>query len=66
MADNKLGKQALRAVLLGTGVVAITPMLTPSIIPDLFDLQVITLGAVIGAGLVVFGVNWILDQFIKE
>ena len=65
MAEKLItGKKALRAVLLGTGVVVVTPLLA-GIIPALMDLRIITLGTALSAGIAAFVVDLLLNQFIK-
>lgn len=59
------GKEIIHSLLLGAGVVIVTPMLTPNLIPALADLGVITVGQILSAGAAAFGVMWLLDQFMK-
>ncbi len=56
------GKIALRALLLGTGVVVITPFLS-GLIPAIFDLKIVTLGTALSAGVAVFVMDLVLKQF---
>ncbi len=58
-------KDVLNGAILGTGVVIITPWLTPGIIPEFANLGVITVGQILSAGLAVLGVSYLLDQFMK-
>ena len=60
-----MGKLALNSVLLGAGVVIVTPLLTPNLIPEIYNLGVITVGQAISAGLAAYGTSWLLDQFMK-
>lgn len=65
MLNGISGKQLLHSLLLGAGVVIVTPLLTPGIIPAISDLGVITVGQAVSAGLAAFGVMYLLDQFMK-
>ena len=58
-------KDVLNGAILGTGVVIITPWLTPGIIPELANLGVISVGQILSAGVAVLGVSYLLDQFMK-
>lgn len=53
---------SVRSLLLGSGVIIVTPLLA-GIIPALADFGVISLGTAISAGIAAFGVDWILGQF---
>jgi len=60
MAD--MWKDILKNVLLGSVVVAVTPVIT--VIPEIVDLKVITLGAALTAGLVAWGTNYLIEKFM--
>ena len=60
-----LGKVALNSALLGAGVVIVTPLLTPNLVPEIYNLGVITVGQVVSAGAAAYGVSWLMDQFMK-
>ena len=53
---------AVKSVLLGAGVIIVTPILA-GLIPAIADLGVITLGTAVSAGISAFAVDWVLDQF---
>ena len=61
--ENDMWKKLTRNVLLGATVVVVTPMIT--FIPAIFDLKVVTVGVALTAGLVAYGADYLLDQFIK-
>lgn len=60
-----MGQIALNNVLMGAGVVIITPLLTPNLIPEIFSLGVITVGQALSAGLAAYATSWLMDQFMK-
>lgn len=57
-------KDILNNVLLGAGVVIVTPLLTPGLIPEIYSLGVITVGQAISAGAAAWGTMYLLDKFM--
>jgi len=64
MAQLITGMLALRSLLLGSGVIIVTPLVA-GVVPAIADLGVITVGTALSAGIAAFGVSWVLDQFMK-
>ncbi len=64
MTQPVTGMLALRFLLLGTGVIIVTPLLS-GVIPDIANLGMITVGVAVSAGIAAFGISWVLDQFMK-
>lgn len=60
------GKSLLRNLLLGTGVVILTPILA-GVIPEIMKLgNVITVGQALSAGVAAFVTDWVLDMVFKK
>ena len=62
MANGITLMGSVRSLLLGSGVIIVTPLLA-TVIPALADLGVISLGTAVSAGIAAFGVDWVLGQF---
>lgn len=59
------GKQMGRLLLLGTGVVILTPMIA-QVIPPIFELgEIISVGVALSAGVAAFVTEWVLGAVLK-
>lgn len=65
MAGFLKGKEAMRLLLLGSGVIILTPIIKGLGIPDIAALgNVITVGAAVAAGAAAFGTQYLIDRFM--
>lgn len=55
----------LQAAVIGATVVIATPLLTPNLIPELWNAGVITLGQIVSGGLAAIGGQYLAEMFIK-
>ena len=59
----KDGKTWLKRIVLGSGVVVLTPIISNFGIPKIIDLGVITGGTALAAGIAAFVTQWAIEYF---